>query len=478
MEPEQWARCVGYLADRPVRIIPLATGCLATRDGDRRGLRMNPAACRELVGLASGRVLLGQIERPEGPGQRRVLDALAGIGLLRRLAEPERDALPSVAVVVPAHGRAAGVARCVGSILDLDYPSDRLQVLVVDDASGDGGLTARTAEAAGARVVALDANVGPGSARNAGARASRSTILAFVDTDCVVERNWLVEAVAELADPQVAAVAGRVRIVRTPAAISAYEQLQSPLDVGPEFGDLDSESGRFFCPAANFVIRREAFERVGGFDPGQRLGEDVDLCLRLLYAGHRIRLRPDLTVWHDAPVDVTVMAGRRFFYGRGEASLWGRHPITRQGVLLSFCWLGLLGAVAAAVSKRPLPARTALAVTGLILWSTQSAVLAIGRSGSPGELPLEAAIKNLSRYQAAPLLAVETVLRRSTPVFTLGLLVAAGLVERGNRNPKPKLLPWLAFHAVEDLAYSAGWIRGLGKALSPDRNRKCDRPLA
>ena len=461
--PGSWAVRLGFVAKPSVRIIRLAAGGLVTRDGEPRGLRVNDAAMRALEAIASDGLLAGAIDRPDVAGHARVLDALASFGLIRGILQPVAPALPTVAVIVPAHGRPDGVARCVRSITELDYPRDRLDVVVVDDASEDGGATARAAEAAGARVIPLSVNRGPGGARQAGACGTTSQILAFVDSDCTVEGSWLAQAVAELSNPALAATAGRVRIRPTPGTIAAYEMAQSPLDMGHEFGDLDAHGLRFFCPTANFVVRREAYERVGGFDPAMRLGEDVDLCLRLLASGKRIRYRPDLVVWHDAPGSLMGIAERRFAYGKSEANLWPRHQITRRGMLLSLRWLGLAAALMATLGpKRPLAVRGVVATAGLFVWWRGSAAGAAGRvkQGS-GETPTPAMVKNLVRYQALPMLFGETIFRRSVPVVSVALLAAAGLVEHRDRRAGLRLFPWLGIHAVADMAYSWGVLRGI-----------------
>jgi mycofactocin system glycosyltransferase len=464
--PGPWAVRLGYVANPPVRVIRLASGGLVTRDGEPRGLRVNAAALRALVALAPGGVFAGDIDRPEVLSHARVLDEMANVGLLRGVLQPVAAALPTVAVIVPAYGRPGAVARCIGSILELDYPRDRLDVVVVDDASRDDGVTARAAEAAGARVIRLPVNFGPGGARDVGARGTASEILAFVDSDCTVEGSWLVQAVAELAYPGVAAVAGRVQVRPTVGIVGAYEISQSPLDMGAAFGDLDPSGLRFFCPTANFVVRRVSYERIGGFDSAMRLGEDVDLCLRLLATGDRIRYRSDLVVWHDAPSTIVHVAERRFSYGKSEAYLWPRHEITRRGVVMSLGWLGLAAALMAAIAtRRPRVVRGTIATAGLLTWWSESAD---GLAGSPRQTtqrsPTSAMIKNLARYQALPMLVGETVILGAAPVVSATVLVAAGLVERRERRPRLGIVPWLVIHAVEDVAYSSGVLRG---ALSP-----------
>src|SRR5205085_2079945 len=97
--------------------------------------------------------------------------------------------------------------------------------------------SARGASAAGVRAPLPAPPGGPGAgraaaARNAGAGASRAELLAFLDSDCTAEPGWLEALVAELGDPAVAAVGGRVLAAREERWLERYEAVRSPLDLG------------------------------------------------------------------------------------------------------------------------------------------------------------------------------------------------------------------------------------------------------
>jgi len=119
------------------------------------------------------------------------------------------DELPSVTVVVPAYNAGRTIAECVGSLLALDYPPDRLELIVVDNASSDD--TRRVLQQfAGSVQVLAELVRGSAAARNRGIRAAGGDIVAMTDADCVVARGWLRALVPALADEGVGAVGGRV----------------------------------------------------------------------------------------------------------------------------------------------------------------------------------------------------------------------------------------------------------------------------
>ena len=96
--------------------------------------------------------------------------------------------LPGVSVIVPVRDGVAEIGRLLASLQDLDYPADRLEVIVVDNGSRDG-----TAEAAARFPVTVLQEPVPSSyaARNRGARAARFPWVAFTDSDCAAAPDWL-----------------------------------------------------------------------------------------------------------------------------------------------------------------------------------------------------------------------------------------------------------------------------------------------
>jgi len=135
--------------------------------------------------------------------------------VLAALYRPPPDAglEPSVAVVVPAYNEGSAVATTIHACLALDYPRDKLEIVVVDDGSTDDTWQQMTAAAAmhppgAVRCVALGANRGKRAAMAAGIRATSAEILVFVDSDSVPAPDGVRRLVQGFADHRVGAVAG------------------------------------------------------------------------------------------------------------------------------------------------------------------------------------------------------------------------------------------------------------------------------
>ena len=209
--------------------------------------------------------------------------------------EPAELELPSLTVVVPALDARHQLERSLAALLD-DPQIGASRVVLVDDGSRDG--TAAWARELGVRVVETgQRRSGPAAARNLGVEhAAPTEWLAFVDADVVVERGALGRLVrAALAGGCVAAFGSYDDQPDDPGFTSLYVNLRH--HAGHRVATLDADT--FWSGLG--VVRRDAFEQVGGFDPlrfPEPSVEDVELGLRLRAGGDRIARVPEAQARH------------------------------------------------------------------------------------------------------------------------------------------------------------------------------------
>ena len=207
--------------------------------------------------------------------------------------------LPTASVVVPIYNAEATLRDCVDSLLRLDYPADRLEILCVDNASTDatGRILAEYAE----RLRALRESVrGPAAARNCGLRHARGAVVALTDADCTVAPDWLRHLVAPLADPTVGIVGGCIRSRRPCNAIEAF---------GERIHDHAwalAESRPAYAITMNWASRAAVLAEIGGFDEALLRSSDVDGSYRVQAHGYRL-----------------VYESRAVVYHRNERTPWG-----------------------------------------------------------------------------------------------------------------------------------------------------------
>lgn len=249
-----------------------------------------------------------------------------------RAPAPTTPATPlSVSVVIPAYNCAAHVERLLASLCAQTYPRARYEIILVDDGSSDD--TAALAERAlaqwdGAGRVLRKPNGGPASARNAGLRASSTDVIAFIDSDCAADPDWLASVVGALASGA-AGAGGPLRNVAPPGWVTGY------LDACQFFRQRVRNGVVDYLLTANVAFRREALTQVGGFAEQRGVwAEDADLSFRLKQQGYALLLAPGGCVTHfGSPGSVRGFCRELYRYGFGAAVMsrsWrnGRTPAT------------------------------------------------------------------------------------------------------------------------------------------------------
>src|SRR5581483_10375539 len=292
-----------------------------------RRLRLTPA----------GRALVDRLVAGEPVPATAAARALARRLLDAGLAHPRPPALAGpadVAVVIPVHDDRDGLAATLAALAHsgLPAPAEGVAgsgaVLVVDDASPARERVGAAGRAGGATVLRRSACGGPAAARNDGWRATRAGLVAFLDANCEPEPGWLDALLPLFGDPLVAAVAPRVASAAAPGArrwLTAYEDVFSPLDLGPREANVRPRGPVAYVPTAALVVRRAALEAGGGFDERLTVGEDVDLVWRLVAAGWTVRYEPRATVRHPMRPTLRAWLAQRYRYGTSAAALARRH---------------------------------------------------------------------------------------------------------------------------------------------------------
>jgi mycofactocin system glycosyltransferase len=401
--------------------------------------------------------------RPAQMLARRLLDT--------GMAHPDPAGGPDpgqVTVVIPVRDRPRELARCLAALAE----QPGMPVIVVDDGSADPAAIAVAATAAGARVLRRGTSGGPGAARNTGLAAARTALVAFVDSDCVPGSGWLSPLLRHFADPAVGAVAPRIVAHEQGAGwLARYEDVRSPLDMGPVESIVRPGARVPYVPGAALVVRRAA--AAGGFAEDMPVGEDVDFVWRLSAAGWHVRYEPRAAVGHQHRVRPGAWLRRRRDYGTSAAPLELRHPGTVPACAMSgwsaLAWLAVAAgrpAAGAAITG----AATALLARRLRPLTEEAWPLA-GRLAGQGTLAagrlLGSALARTWWPLAVP--AAAAVPRLRLPLAAL--LIGPPVLEWRERRPPMGLPGYVAARLLDDAAYSVGVWQGC-------RAHRTARPLA
>jgi len=236
-------------------------------------------------------------------------------------------------IIIPFRNAAATLPRCLEAVVA--QTSTDWELILVDNASTDNSRAVADAFVAShgqypIRVV-TEAVPGAAAARNAGARLASGSWLAFTDSDCVPQPDWLRDMGATMeADPEPVAFAGCILPVPADSLVGRFLGLYTlpPYDRNQTLREYTLTDGGF--PTANFVVRREWFQKVGGFDPSIYIyGEDHELCRVLYAAGGAIAQRTDARVLHIHRSSWKGFIRQTFGFGRSHALMLRRLPAGR-----------------------------------------------------------------------------------------------------------------------------------------------------
>jgi len=231
------------------------------------------------------------------------------------------DVVNKVSVVVVNFRGADDTIACLDGLAELDWPLAALEIIVIDNASGDDSVTRITSAHPDATVIALDTNIGFAGGCNRGADAASGKYLAFLNNDARPDPQWLRAAVRVLEAPgSVACVASKVldwegKTVDFVAGGMSFYGHGFKLHVGEPDHGFESESDVLFASGAAMLIDASIFAEVGRFDEHYFMFfEDVDLGWRLWLLGHRVRFVPDSIVYHRHHASMTDVAQWREHY--------------------------------------------------------------------------------------------------------------------------------------------------------------------
>ena len=247
---------------------------------------------------------------------------------------------PLVSIVVPTHGSWHWVRRSLAAVAE--HTHGPFEVIVCDNGSSDGTAERLTDSILGARLVLNERNLGFGAACNQGATFSRAPYLLFLNSDAIVHADWLPPLLERAADEHVGAVAPLLlnldRSVQDAGALIDREAETALYGYGGEPEDPDWAFSRVvdYASAACLLVRRSAFNLIGGFDPAFGLGyyEDVDLCMALGEHGFFTVYEPRSLVTHarwgsrSEHVIAVVAANRQLAASRWRRRLALRPPFT------------------------------------------------------------------------------------------------------------------------------------------------------
>jgi glycosyltransferase involved in cell wall biosynthesis len=250
-----------------------------------------------------------------------------------------------LAFVVPALNEARYIDACLSSIEAQMESNDDL--LVVDNGSTDG--TVEIVEQHDRARVAVVSHVTIAALRNYGARNTSGEIIAFIDADCTIAPGWREVVVEILSRNTVAATGSLVGLPTDAGWIARVWWYRRPTE----------ERSTPYLVAANFAVRREAFDEVGGFREHLVTDEDTEISIRLTDAGHQIidssRAK---AIHHDNPGTLAAFYRKEKWHATSMLQTAGAQKVDKPMAMTIVFWvtlvLGLTCLIVGAIYEQPI----------------------------------------------------------------------------------------------------------------------------
>jgi cellulose synthase/poly-beta-1,6-N-acetylglucosamine synthase-like glycosyltransferase len=250
---------------------------------------------------------------------------------LKNKASTNDDSLPGVSIIVPTLNSESTIDECLRSILELDYPKQLLEVIVID-----GGSTDSTTEHAKAYPVKLiSSQLNPPAAYNLVLKTVENPIIGLIDSDAKVEKQWLRKLVKHLDDPKAAGASGTVetwnRDKLVPRVIGyelSYRYRRLP-------GTVERVA------TMNLLLKKKVTMEIGGFDEALPTQYDTDIGARLAQAGYRIAFDPEAICYHFHRPTLRTFFKQQYKYGQNTWKLYFKHPRLAKGDKITDWWMNI-----------------------------------------------------------------------------------------------------------------------------------------
>lgn len=387
-------------------------------------------------------------------------------GFLEQKGNSTLTGYPFISIIIPVRNRPDEIKTCLESLLLLDYPADKLEIIVVDDASDDH--TPGIVKQFNVSLISLKTNHKAPYCRNLAAGKAKGDILAFIDSDCTADIKWLSDLIRAFPDPRVGAAGGRIDGFFKTGRLDRYEEVNSSLIIGTHIKRSSDADKFFYVPSCNLLVKKDLFLTLGGFNPELVVGEDVDLCRRIQNAGSAVEFRPNGTVFHRHRNKLTSFCQRRFDYGTSEPLLQKLHPDRKKqfyfpaGGLLFWCLVFLPFYISSDLI---------FFCPAIILAESLVKYIKTARQKLPVGFfqHLKAVIRShavlfyhcagfFSRYYLIWAILISFVFPK-TALFVISLHLFSGSVDFVIKKPRLGIVDFLFFYTLEQLSYQAGvWV--------------------
>ncbi len=245
-----------------------------------------------------------------------------------------KENLPSITILIPAYNEADTIAGTIQSVLDLDYPKDKKEIIVLNDGSKDN--TEEIAKSFKDIKVITKPNSGKADSLNYGISIAKNEFIGVVDADCYHEKDALLKVInCFKEDPNIEAVTSAVRVKNQEKLLGKLQFIEYTL-IAWARKLLEFINSVYVTPGPLSVYKKATLQKLGGFDKNN-LTEDIDIAWRILRNNHKIKMCLSAKAYTVVPEKFSQWWHQRLRWDIGGLQTFAKHKDTlgktRYGML-------------------------------------------------------------------------------------------------------------------------------------------------
>jgi len=243
-------------------------------------------------------------------------------GMIRRKSPPAPKIWPMVSILIPAYNEEQVLARTMSSMMEIDYPEDRIEFVYVYEQKSTDNTETTILEYAkmDPRFKPIKRNEthgGKAAAANYGIHRSKGDIIGSFDADHSLAPDSVMKAVLRLQDENIVCVKGRCRTInKSEGILSLLAGVERDLAESLIIPQHDIINGFSFFGGGHAFFKKSIFEEIGYFDE-KIMCEDIDYSLKIHKAGYNIRVDPSIISWEESPASFSQWWHQRKRWSRG-----------------------------------------------------------------------------------------------------------------------------------------------------------------
>ena len=245
------------------------------------------------------------------------------------------DIKSSVSIVIPHWNNVDVLSECLESISNTNF--ENFETIVVDNASTDNSVASVRSNYPNVKLIENDKNYGYAGGCNIGAEAASGDFLIFLNNDTVQEKDWISNLIKTInSDDKIAAVQPKIlnyydrNVFDYAGGSGGHMDIYCfPFARGRIFSFQENDEGQynnkekcFWSSGTCFMVRRELFQKAGGFDDSFFAHmEEIDLCWRLYAMGFEVWVEPDSVVYHKNALTLPMYSHKKYYLNHRNSLL-------------------------------------------------------------------------------------------------------------------------------------------------------------